>query len=106
MAELHLQQGMTGDQISPENGPSPRPWERSGWLKPRLLEMIYTLLSWPYSISLSLTVFFFLRPDAITLQAMLAGWTLAFARREFAAFMQARGGATITRTETKAEGKG
>ena len=96
---------MMGDQISPENGPAPRPWEQP-WLKSRLAEMGFTLLSWPYAIALSLTVFFFLRPDAITLQAMLAGWTLAFARREFAAFMQARGGATITRTETKAEGKG
>ena len=95
---------MMGDQISPENGPSPRPWDRP-FARLRLRELGYTLLSFPYLIALSLTVFFFLRPDAITLQAMLAGWTLAFARREFAAFMQARGGATITRTETRMEGK-
>ena len=96
---------LAGDHVSISNGTFP--WRQRGWLRDRLREMLYSLTSWPYAISLSLTVFFFLRPDAITLQAMLMGWGLAFARREFASWMAQRSaGAAISRSETRVEGKG
>lgn len=86
-----------GDQVGTPNGPSPRPWELPFMLA-RLRELGYALLSWPYIIAVLLTVNYvaqvWLRsatgPHAINLQAMLGGWTLAFARREFASWMAGR----------------
>jgi hypothetical protein len=59
-----------------------KPWHASGWWIDRLRELLWQALSWPYLIALSLTAFFLLRPDALTRDAMLASWGLAFLRRE------------------------
>lgn len=80
---------MEGDQVGIEGGPPPRPWDRP-FVASRLREMFYSLLSWPYIVAFALTDLFFVTPNAITLQAMMYSWVLAFARREFASIMAAR----------------
>lgn len=80
-----------GDQVgtdTPAKGSTP--WDREGWLSARLRELGYTALSWPYLAAITLTVFFILRTDLLTLQAMGGAWLAAFGRREFANYMASR----------------
>ena len=82
-----------GDQVSPENGLSPRPWERP-FARLRLRELGYTLMSWPYLIAIGLTLNYVLQvwlrtkdgPHAVNFQIASTAWLLAFARREWAAW--------------------
>lgn len=79
---------MTGDQVGTDLPPKgPRPWDQPGWLSARLRELGYTALSWPYLAAITLTVFFIMRADLLTLQAMGGAWLAAFGRREFANYM-------------------
>lgn len=89
-----------GDQVGVDNefASPPRPWDQGGWLKSRLKELGYTLCSWPYLIAATMTALFVLtvlqrRSDPLALQAMIGSWTLAFVRREWAAWIASKKGA-------------
>lgn len=80
-----------------------KPWARPRWAADRLKELLWQSMSVPYLIALTLTVNFaaqaWLRtrdgPHAVNFQAMTAAWALAFARREWAAWMAGKQQPTV-----------
>lgn len=88
----------TGDQVGIDHPNGTRSWDKPRWLRSRGKELLYTLVSWPYLIAATMTALFVLtvlqrRSDALALQAMIGSWTLAFVRREWAAWMASKKGA-------------
>ncbi len=72
------------------NNSNSRPWDQPQWLRSRLKELVYSVLSWPYVLALAMTHVFILKQTDLTLQAMIGAWVLAFGRREFANWLASR----------------
>lgn len=85
--------------VNPDAPEEPRPWRSDAWwLWDRLEEAVYQAVSWPYFIALSMTALFVYTVFTPTLHSQtgvtsmmaITSWGLAFARREFAKWVETR----------------
>lgn len=94
--------GSGGDQVGVDNefAVPPRPWDKAGWIRSRIKEAAYTLLSWPYILAFAMTILYVVTvvksnlhsQTGVTSMVAITAWGVAFARREWANWMATRKG--------------